>query len=84
MTVRPREQWRTRARANRPRRGFALMLVLWLIVVLGAITTTIVIRTREASALSGNARARVLGQHVRLLVTDSAVDVEDRMSGERS
>ena len=46
-----------------PRRGFALMLVLWLIVVLGTVATTIVIRTREASALSGNARARVVGRY---------------------
>jgi len=45
------------------RRGFALMLVLWLIVVLGTITATIVVRTRETSALSGNARARVSGRY---------------------
>jgi type II secretory pathway component PulK len=45
------------------RRGFALMLVLWLIVVLGTIAATIVLGTREAAALSGNARARVVGRY---------------------
>jgi len=45
------------------RRGFALMLVLWLIVVLGIITTTIVVGTRESAAVSGNARARVVGRY---------------------
>ncbi|HUQ83230.1 MAG TPA: hypothetical protein VM076_18905 [Gemmatimonadaceae bacterium] len=39
------------------------MLVLWLIVVLGTITATIVVRTRETSALAGNARARVVGKY---------------------
>jgi len=52
---------RRSARVNR--RGFALMLVLWLIVVLGTITATIVLGTREAAALSGNARARVVGRY---------------------
>ena len=45
------------------RRGFALMLVLWLIVVLGTITTAIVVGTRESAAMSGNARARVVGRY---------------------
>lgn len=45
------------------RDGFALLLVLWLIVVLGTITATIVVRTRETSALAGNVRARVMGKY---------------------
>jgi type II secretory pathway component PulK len=45
------------------RRGFALMLVLWLIVVLGAISTAVVLGTRESTALAGNARARVVGRY---------------------
>jgi type II secretory pathway component PulK len=45
------------------RRGFALMLVLWLIVVLGTIAATVVTATRESAALSGNARARVTGRY---------------------
>jgi type II secretory pathway component PulK len=48
---------------SRQRRGFALMLVLWLIVVLGTITTAIVVGTRESAALSGNARARVIARY---------------------
>jgi general secretion pathway protein K len=47
----------------RARRGFALMLVLWLIVVLGLVSTAIVVGTREAAAMSGNARARVVGRY---------------------
>jgi type II secretory pathway component PulK len=39
------------------------MLVLWLIVLLGTVSATIVIGTREASALVGNARARVVGRY---------------------
>ena len=45
------------------RRGFTLMLVLWLIVMLGTISATIVLGTREASALGGNARARLVGKY---------------------
>lgn len=48
---------------GRDERGFTLMLVLWLIVVLGTIGTTIVLATREATALSGNARARLFGRY---------------------
>lgn len=45
------------------RRAFALMLVLWLIVVLGTIATSIVLDTRESVAMSGNARARLSGRY---------------------
>jgi general secretion pathway protein K len=55
--------WRASPRARPERRGFALMLVLWLIVVLGLISATIVAGTREAAALSGNARARAVGRY---------------------
>jgi len=51
------------ARRSTPeRRGFALMLVLWLIVVLGTVSAAVVLGTRETSALAGNARARVAGR----------------------
>lgn len=53
----------TARRHRRDERGFTLMLVLWLIVVLGTISATIVLRTREASALSGNVRARLVGRY---------------------
>lgn len=49
--------------ARGQRRGFALMLVLWLIVVLGAISAAVVVDVREATALSGNARARAVGRY---------------------
>jgi general secretion pathway protein K len=52
-----------RSRQTRDERGFTLMLVLWLIVILGTISATIVLGTREASALSGNARARLVGRY---------------------
>jgi len=48
---------------RRSRRGFALMLVLWLIVVLGTISTAVVLGTRESTALAANARARVVGRY---------------------
>ena len=48
---------------GRERRGFTLMLVLWLIVVLGTISATVVIGTRESTALAGNARARMVGRY---------------------
>ena len=50
-------------RLRRDQRGFTLMLVLWLIVVLGTISATVVLGTREASAASGNARARLVGRY---------------------
>lgn len=43
----------------RARRGVALVLVLWLLVILGGIGVTVVGATRDASRLAGNERARV-------------------------
>jgi type II secretory pathway component PulK len=39
------------------------MLVLWLIVVLGTISTAVVVGTRESAAMSTNARARVAARY---------------------
>jgi len=61
MTTAPRRG--SRHPMARERRGFALMLVLWLIVVLGLVSTAIVVGTREAAAMSGNARARVVARY---------------------
>jgi type II secretory pathway component PulK len=47
----------------RNERGFTLMLVLWLIVVLGTISATIVVATRETASLTGNVRARLTGRY---------------------
>jgi general secretion pathway protein K len=48
---------------RRPRRGVALILVLWLLVVLGAIGATVVGATRDSSRLAANARARVAARY---------------------
>jgi type II secretory pathway component PulK len=39
------------------------MLVLWLIIVLGTISATVVLGTRESVALTGNERARLVGRY---------------------
>jgi type II secretory pathway component PulK len=46
---------------NRP--GVALMLVLWLIVVLGTITSGVVLSTRSTTAMAANHRARVTARY---------------------
>ena len=45
------------------RRGVALVLVLWLIVVLGGIGAGVVAATRSSSSLAGNLRARVVARY---------------------
>lgn len=47
----------------RSRRGVALVLVLWLIVILGGIGAAVVSATRDASRLAANARARVVARY---------------------
>lgn len=47
------------ARSPGERRGVALVLVLWLLVILGGIGVTVVGSTRDASRLAANERARV-------------------------
>jgi general secretion pathway protein K len=47
----------------RRRRGVALMLVLWLIVVLGTIATGVVAATRSEADQIGNLRARVTARY---------------------
>jgi len=60
---------RSRVRGQRslppapPRRGVALILVLWLLVVLGAIGTAVVGATRDSSRLAANVRARVAARY---------------------
>ena len=66
---------------TRQRRGFALMLVLWLIIVLGTISATIVLGTRESAALSGNARARVVGRYAAESgVTEAMASIESALA----
>ena len=45
------------------RRGVALVLVLWLIVVLGGIAAGVVAATRSSSSLAANLRARVVARY---------------------
>ncbi len=54
-----------RARFPAPdhRRGVALVLVLWLIVILGGIGAAVVSSTRDSSRLAANARARVVARY---------------------
>lgn len=46
---------------NRP--GVALMLVLWIIVILGTISSGVVMSTRSTVAIAGNYRARVVARY---------------------
>jgi general secretion pathway protein K len=48
---------------TKARRGVALMLVLWLIVVLGTIATGVVAATRSEADQIGNLRARALARY---------------------
>lgn len=66
---------------SRRRRGFALMLVLWLIVVLGTISANVVLGTREAAATTMNARARVVGRYAAESgVAAATVSIEQALS----
>ena len=51
------------ARRRAPRRGVALVLVLWLIVILGGIGAAVISATRDSSRLAANARARVVARY---------------------
>jgi general secretion pathway protein K len=48
---------------SRGRRGVALVLVLWLIVVLGAITAAVVASSRSGSQVLVNARTRIVARY---------------------
>jgi type II secretory pathway component PulK len=45
------------------RPGVALMLVLWVIVILGTISSGVILSTRSTSSLAANYRARVVGRY---------------------
>lgn len=70
----------TRRVGARARRGFALMLVLWLIVVLGVVSAAVVLDAREAATVTGNARARVIGRYAAESgVAAVAAEIESRL-----
>lgn len=52
-----------RRRAGTSRRGVALVLVLWLIVILGGIGAAVVSATRDSSRLAANVRARAVARY---------------------
>lgn len=45
------------------RRGVALVLVLWVLVILGAVAAAVVDQTRTSTAAAGNARAHVVARY---------------------
>jgi general secretion pathway protein K len=51
------------SRSNPGRRGVALVLVLWLVVVLGTIAAGVVMATRTSTALASNARAQAVARY---------------------
>lgn len=53
----------TRRRVGAGRRGVALILVLWLVVILGVVATGVRRATRETTLLASNARARVVARY---------------------
>ena len=51
------------ARESSRRRGVALMLVLWIIVILGGIAAAVTAGTRTTGDITANARARVIARY---------------------
>lgn len=75
---------RSRSRHGSARRGtpdgVALMLVLWLIVVLGTISTAVVLATRSTTGIVANYRARVVARYAAESgVTVAVAALEDRL-----
>ncbi|MSR22512.1 MAG: hypothetical protein EXR92_03045 [Gemmatimonadetes bacterium] len=65
----------------RERSGAALMLVLWLIVILGAICTEVVIATRSTTAVAANYRARAVARYAAESgVTVAVATLEDSLA----
>jgi general secretion pathway protein K len=65
----------------RSRRAVALPLVLWLLIVLGAISVGVVGRARSTTALASNVRARVLARNAAESgVVMAKAEIEDRLA----
>ena len=52
-----------RGRHSRPRRGVALMLVLWMIVILGGLAAAVTTSARGTANVTSNARARSVARY---------------------
>ncbi len=64
------------------RRGVALMLVLWLVVVLGAVSAGVVRATRSSVAIAGNSRAGLVARAAAESGIEAAVAaIEDTLAG---
>ena len=73
-------------RGARPvlRHGVALALVLWLIVLLGALATGVIVATRDATGAAANLRARAVGRYAAesgVVATVHAIDAALARSG---
>lgn len=78
-----------RKRTPRPRDGVALVLVLWLLVILGAIGAAVVSGTRTSISLASNARARVVARYaaesgVEATVAEIEREISSRSGSDRS
>ena len=68
-------------RFTRARRGVALMLALWLIVVLGAIAASVASSTRASTGIAANLRAHVVGRYAAESgITVAVAQVEDSLA----
>ena len=66
------------------RRGAALVVVLWLIVILSAIGTEVAVATRSSTGLAANYRARVVARYAAESGVEAAVaTLEDRLASAR-
>jgi general secretion pathway protein K len=66
---------------TRARRGIALPLVLWLIIVLGAVSAGVVTKARAATALASNVRAQLVARNAAESgVTMARAEIEERLS----
>jgi len=67
---------------RRPRRGVALILVLWLVVVLTTISAGVVRAARTSSAIAANARAGVIARAAAESGIEALVaEIEDSLAG---
>lgn len=73
----------------RSRRGVALVLVLWILVILGAIGAAVISGTRTSVSLASNARARVAARYaaesgIQATVVRIEREISSRSASERS
>src|SRR5207244_912378 len=63
----------------RTRRGVALALVLWLVVLLGVLASGVIVATRDATGAAANLRARAVGRYAAesgIVATVHAINAE--------